>query len=206
MQLFMGHIVPCLHFIERENIFSSCVSLTQFFFFLNLVCVFLFIPNPFIFPQNCFSQNLFCFSYFYRGRNFFNLCGSQGELSLFSLTLLRMFSVYLLIRQSLSIRDKKGETQMTCLFCLGGEYKNFLMYLTQGESQNLLLFFIFCFILLFICLSFHTCGDVFVECFRKDRYILIKTFYLFLQLLGQESQIGICDVIGHFIVLGCSCI
>ena len=113
---------------------------------------------------------------------------------------------------------KRGEKQVKCgnpvcfvqaeikLFFKGGEYKNFLMYLTQGESQNLLLFFIFCFILLFICLSFHTCGDVFVECFRKDRYILIKTFYLFLQLLGQESQIGICDVIGHFIVLGCSCI
>ena len=133
-------------------------------------------------------------------------CSSEGELYLFSLTLLRMFSVYLLIRQSLSIRDKKGETQMTCLFCLGGEYKNYLIYLTQGESQNLLLFFIFCFILLFIGLSLHTCDDVFVECFRKDRCILIKTFYLFLQLLGQESQIGICAIIGHFIVLGCSCI
>ena len=133
-------------------------------------------------------------------------CSSQGELSLFSLTLLRIFSVYLLIGQFLSIRDKKGETQMACLFCLGGEYKNYLIYLTQGESQNLLLFFIFCFILLFIGLSLHTCDDVFVECFRKDMCILIKTFYLFLQLLGQESQIGICDVIGHFIVLGCSCI
>ena len=74
----MGHIVSCLHFIERENIFSSCVSSTQFFL-KNLVCVFLFIPTPFIFPQN-----FFCFSYFYRGRKvFFNLCGSQGELLLF---------------------------------------------------------------------------------------------------------------------------
>ena len=82
MQLFMGHIVSCLHFIERENIFSSCVFSTQFFF-LNLVCVFLFIPTPFIFPQNCFSQILFCFSYFYKGEIFFNLCGSQGELLLF---------------------------------------------------------------------------------------------------------------------------
>ena len=83
MQLFMGHIVPCLHFIERENIFSSCVFSTQFFK-KNLVCVFLFIPTPFIFPKNCFSQNLFCFSYFYRGRKvFFNLSGSQGELLLF---------------------------------------------------------------------------------------------------------------------------
>ena len=118
-------------------------------FFKNLVCVFLFIPTPFIFPRNCFSHNLFCFSYFYRGRNFFltfvvlrgSCCSSQGELSLFSLTLLHIFFVYFLIRQSLSIRDKKGETQITCLFCLGGEYKNFLMYLTQGESQNLLFFF-----------------------------------------------------------------
>ena len=133
MQLFMGHIVPCLHFIERENIFSSCVSSTQFFF-LNLVCVFFFIPNPFIFPQNSFSQHLFCVSYFYRERGLSltlvvhrrNCCFSQEELSLFSLTLLRMFSIYLLIRQTLSIRDKKGE--MKCenmwesyLFCLGGD-------------------------------------------------------------------------------------
>ena len=134
MQLFMGHIVPCLHFIERKNIFSSCVSSTQFF--LNSVCVFLFIPNTFIFPQNCFSQNLFCFSYFIGGEIFF----IQGELSLFSFILLRMFSVYLLIRQSLSIRDKKGETQMTCLFCLGGEYKKLFVVSNLGGE---LVFFLY---------------------------------------------------------------
>ena len=90
-------IVPCLHFIERQNIFSSCVSSTQFKKKKkkkkNLVCVFLFIPTPFIFPQNYFSQNLFCFSYFYRGRNCFltfvvlrgSCCSSQGKLSLFLL-------------------------------------------------------------------------------------------------------------------------
>ena len=212
MQLFMGHIVPCLHFIERDNIFSSCVSSTQFFLKTWFVSFYLSPPLLF-FPKTVFPKSCFVFPMFMGGEIFLTFvvlrgscCSSQGELSLFSLTLLRMFSIYLLIGQSLSIRDKKGETQITCLFCLGGEYKNFLIYLTQGESQNLLLFFIFRFIILFICLSFHTCGDVFVECFRKDRCILIKTFYLFLQLLGQESQIGICDVIGHFIVLGCSCI
>ena len=113
----------------KESIFFFICILNLIFF--SLVCVFLFFPTPFIFPQN-----LFCFSYFYGGRNFFfNLCGSQGsccssqgELSLFSLTLLRMFSVYHLIRQSLSIHDKKGEIQMkcenmceSCLFCLGGD-------------------------------------------------------------------------------------
>ena len=138
MQLFMGHIVPCLHFIERENIFSSYVSSTQFFFFQNLGCVFLFFPKT-VFPKAYFVFPIFIWEEIFlnfvvlRG----NCCSSQEELSLFSLTLLCMFSVYLLIRQSLSIRDKKGETQMTCLFCLGGEYKIFLMYLTQGESQNL---------------------------------------------------------------------
>ena len=71
----------------KERIFFLHVyPRLSFFFFLkkNLVCVFLFIPTPFIFPQNCFSQKLFCFSYFYRGRKvFFYLCGSQGELQLF---------------------------------------------------------------------------------------------------------------------------
>ena len=119
----------------KEKIFFLHAYPQLSFFLKKLgLCVLLFIPTPFIFPQNCFSQNLFCFSYFYRGINFFFLtfvvlrgscCSSQRKLSLFSLTLLRMFSVYLLIRQTLSIRDKKGETQMTYLFCLGGEYKTF---------------------------------------------------------------------------------
>ena len=60
-------------------------------------------------------------------------------------SLLRMFFVDLLIGLSLSIRDKKGERDLDenlwefCLLCLGrveivflkgGEYKNFLLYLT----------------------------------------------------------------------------
>ena len=137
MQLFMGHIVPCLHFIERENIFFLHVY-PQLSFFKKLdLCLFIYTYLLYFFPK-LFFPKLFLFFLFLQGEKFsLNLCGSQGELSLFSLTLLRMFSVYLLIRQSLSIHDKKGETQMTCLFCLGGEYKNFLMYLTQGESQNL---------------------------------------------------------------------
>ena len=40
------------------------------------------------------------------------------------------------------------------------------------------------------------------NCFRKDRYISIKIFCLFWQLLGLKSKIGICDVFGHFIVYG----
>ena len=40
------------------------------------------------------------------------------------------------------------------------------------------------------------------ECFKKDRYILIKTFCLFLQLLNQKYQIEIFDVFRHFIVIG----
>ena len=144
MQLFMGHIVLCLHFIERENIFSSCVSSTQFFFKKLGLCLFIY-PHPFYFSPKLFFPKFVLFFLFLQGGNCFltfvvlkgSCCSSQGELSLFSLTLLCMFYVYLMIRQSLSIRDKKGETQMTCLFCLGGEYKNFLMYLTQGESQNL---------------------------------------------------------------------
>ena len=138
------------------------------------LCVF-FYPQPLYFFPKLFFPKLVLFFLFLQGDKFFltfvvlrgSCCSSQGELSLFFLTLLRMFSVYLLIRQTLSIRDKKGETQMTCLFCLGGEYKNFLMYLTQGESQNLLLFFIFCFILLFTCIISTHAVMHFVQCFRK---------------------------------------
>ena len=134
----------------KEIIFFLHVYPQLSFFFKLDLCLFLY-PTPFIFPQPLyFSPTLFfpklvLFFLFLQGGKFFltfvvlrgSCCSSQGELSLFSLTLLRIFSVYLLIRQSLSIRDKKGETQLTCLFCLWGEYKNFLMYLTQGESQNL---------------------------------------------------------------------
>ena len=130
MQLFMGNIVPCLHFIERENIFFFMCILNLVFFLKLGLCLF-FIPTPFIFPQNCFSQNLFCFSYFYRGRKVFFYLGGVVTLhkgsclyfiqslivlcfldSFFSLIL---YCVYLLfIELSLLIRDKKGEIQMKC--------------------------------------------------------------------------------------------
>ena len=91
------------------------------------------------------------------------------------------------------------------LFLKGAEDKNILMYLTQGESQNLRFFFNFLIFklihIVYVFLFTHVLMCSF-EYFRKDRYILIKIFYLFLQLLGQESQIGICDVFGHFIVCG----
>ena len=71
----------------------------------------------------------------------------------------------------------------------GGEYKKLFDVSNLGGGLVYFCFFIFCFILFFICLSFHTCGDVFVECFRKDRYILIKTFYLLL----ATSWLGVLD-------------
>ena len=163
----MGHIVPCLHFIDRENIFSSCVSSTQFFFFFKKKTWFVsfYLSPPLLFfPKTVFPKTCFVFPIFIGGEIFLTFvvlrgscCSSEGELSLFSLTLLHMFSVYLLIRQTFSICDKKGETQMNCLFWLGKNIKNFLLYLTQGESQfiflysvlELVYFFIFYFILFF---------------------------------------------------------
>ena len=64
-------------FIKRKNIFSSCVSSTQFFFKLGL-CLFIY-PHPLYFSPKL----VLFFSYFYRGEFFFNLCGSKGELLLF---------------------------------------------------------------------------------------------------------------------------
>ena len=70
-------------FIERKNIFLYVYPQLNFFFNLGL-CVFIY-PHLLNFPKNYFFQNLFCFSYFYRGRKcfFFNLCCSQRELLLF---------------------------------------------------------------------------------------------------------------------------
>ena len=120
----------------KERIFFFMCILNLVFFKLGL-CLFLYHQLLYFSPK-LFFPKLVLFFLFLQGEKLFltfvvlrgSCCSSQGELSLFSLTLLRIFSVYLLIRQSLSIRDKKGETQMTCLFRLGEEYKNFLIYLT----------------------------------------------------------------------------
>ena len=53
-------------YIKRDNIF---LQVNPHFFEFGL-CLFIY-PHLLNFPQNCFSQNLFCFSYFYRGRNLF---------------------------------------------------------------------------------------------------------------------------------------
>ena len=82
MQLFMGHIVPCLLFFERENIFSSCVSSTQFFFKTWFVPLYL-SPPPLFFLKTVFPKTCFVFPIFIGGEIFFNLYGSQGELLLF---------------------------------------------------------------------------------------------------------------------------
>ena len=130
-----------------------CILNLVFFFFLKLGLCF-FYPHSLYFSPKLFFPKLVLFFLFLQGEKFFltfvvlrgSCCSSQGELSLFSLTLLRMFSIYLLIGQSLSIRDKKGETQMTCLFCLGGEYKKlFVVSNLRGE----LVFFIFIFIFIY---------------------------------------------------------
>ena len=145
----------------KERIFFLHVY-PQLSFFLKFgLCLFIY-PQPLYFSLKLFFSKLVLFFLFLQGEKFFltfvvlgrSCCSSQVELSLFSLTLLHMFSVYLLIRQSLSIRDKKGETQMTCLFCLREEYKNFLMYLTQGESQFIFLYSVsyYC---LYVFLSTH---------------------------------------------------
>ena len=188
---------------------------------LNL-CVSLFSPpskfsQKLFFPQGelllfSIELNSFVFPWFF----------------IFSYPLLCMFIVCLLIGLSLSIHDKKGgeideiweilfKRFLNCfikrvmkLFLKGRENKSFyflfFMYRTQGEESQFTCFLIFCYCIFVICclsivISTHalmcSCG-----CFRKDRYILIKTFCLFLQLLGQKSQIGIYDVFGKFIVIG----
>ena len=67
--VYGSHSAMFAFYWKREYFFFMCIL--NLIFFKNLVCVFLFIPTSFIFSQNCFSQNLFYFFYFYSGRNFF---------------------------------------------------------------------------------------------------------------------------------------
>ena len=123
--------VSSLHLLKERIFFFMCILNLVFFFFLKFgVCVFIY-PHLLYFPQNCFFQNLFCFSYFYRGRKLFLksmlfigvvvlhresclyflwswivLC----SLDFFSLIL---YCVCLLFNGlSLSIRDKNGERDL----------------------------------------------------------------------------------------------
>ena len=66
MHLFMDHIVLRLH-ILKERIFVFMCILTFFCFLKFGLCLFIF-PHLLDFSQSYFSQNLFCFFYFYRGR------------------------------------------------------------------------------------------------------------------------------------------
>ena len=66
MQLFMGHIVSSLHLLKESIFFFVCILNLVFKFDL---CV--FFPHLLNFPENCFSQILLCFSYFYKGRSLF---------------------------------------------------------------------------------------------------------------------------------------
>ena len=65
-RIFFRHVYPQLSFFLKTRFVSFYLS-----------------PPPLFFPKTVFSQNLVCFSYLHRGRNFFNLCGSQRELLLF---------------------------------------------------------------------------------------------------------------------------
>ena len=65
----------------------------------------------------------------------------------------------------------------------GGEYKKFFDVPNLGGEFVYFYFYICVSYCLYVFLSSHAVMCSF-ECFRKDRYILIKTFYLFLQLLG----------------------
>ena len=81
MQLFIGHIVSCLHLLKEIIFFFMCI-LNLIFFKFGL-CVFIF-SRLLNFSQNCFSQHLFCVSYFYRGRSLFlTFVVHRGVVSIF---------------------------------------------------------------------------------------------------------------------------
>ena len=152
-----------------------CILNLFFLLGLRLFC----FPYLLNFSQNCFFPKLVLFFLFLQGEKAFfktyvgfrrSCCSSQRKLTLFSIELnsfmfpwlsifsyplLCMFSVCLLIRLSLSIHDKKGEKYM--------KFEKFLKcsYLGGVSLFQFAFDFIFVFIL-FICLYFHTCRDVFL--------------------------------------------
>ena len=118
----------------KERIFFLHVY-PQLSFFLETWFVSFYLSPPLYFSPKLFFPKLVVFFLFLQGEKLvFNTCCSQGQLllfvgrvvSIFSYSLLRMFSVDLLIELSLSIRDKKGEMKCenmweSCLFYLRGD-------------------------------------------------------------------------------------
>ena len=139
--IFSTHNVKCLHLLKDRIFFFMCILNLGF---LSLVCVSFFSPPPKLSPTLFFPTLVLCFLFIQGEKLVFNICCSQGELSLFSIELFCLvfpfFSIfsYLQLRiyfffnlgknaLSLSICVKKGEIQMkcenmweSCLFCLGG--------------------------------------------------------------------------------------
>ena len=117
MQLFMGHIVSSLHLLKERIFFFMCI--------LNLV--FKFGLCLFTFPLLNFSQNLFCFSYFYRGRSLVLTFVVHRESCL---SFLKNWIVLCFLNSLLSLDfcqyvTKRGGFRWnvvydSCLFCLWG--------------------------------------------------------------------------------------
>ena len=205
--LWVSHIVSSLHTL-KERIFVFMYILNLFFFlFFSLVCVSLYFSPPPKFSRNCFFQNLFYFSYFYR----------RGVASIFYRAYL--FYVSLILYFLL--------TSVVYVFCIPSEYhveKVFSYFYFRGgwncfwkvekikyfDVSNLggelvcLWFYISLVVFnkvdiklfaLWFTMHYSFCLSVFIsthalmcsfKCFRKDMYTPIKTFCLFLQLLGKK--------------------
>ena len=187
----MDHIMASLHLLKERIFFFMCILNLVFF---KTWFVSFFSPPP-KFSQNCFSQHLFCVSYFYRGRKvvFCLCCSCQGELLLFIgevvsisyrvelfgvplilyflLSLLCMFTLYRVV--FVNMRQKGGDLDEMwefCLFCLGGDT---LIVYDTGKYKYVLLYLTqgesqFAY-LLFSCFPvfiFHTCVYAFCLVFQ----------------------------------------
>ena len=80
MQLFMGHIVSCLHLLKERIFFFMCILNLVFKFGLYF---FYLSPPPKVSPTLFFSKLVLFFLFLQGEKFFFNFCGSQGELLLF---------------------------------------------------------------------------------------------------------------------------
>ena len=179
----MGHIVSSLHLL-KERIFVFMCNLN--FFLVWFVCIY-FSPPP---KFSYFSQNLFCFSYFYRGRNLFlkpmlfigrvaSILYRAGFIcflySLFSLDFCYVCFLYTLCLSCLcQYMTKRGRNRwnMGILFVLfmgswnyfwkGEKIKFFDVSNLRGEFEFIYFIDSYC---LYVFLSTHTLMCSF-ECFR----------------------------------------
>jgi len=183
----MGYIVSSLHLL-KERILSISISSTY--------VSFSFSPPPKFFPKLFFPKHVLFFLFLSREKDVFKTYvdhrGSCFPNSLFPLILCCvcfLFTLWLSCLCQYMTKRGRNRRNVGILFVLfrrswdcfwnGEKIKHFDVSNLGGELEFISFIDSYC---LYVFLFTYTMCSF--ECFKKDKYILIKTFYLSLQLLG----------------------